>query len=340
MGKQLLPLTFLLLLVAAAGYFLTLDPKPTAVEKGLLFNDLAEQANQIRQIRLSNHQGLLLDAGLQQDRWVANGVLQVGTYPLEHNKLTQLVQSLMQASLYQAKTAKPENYVRLGLQDIDAQDSQAILVELIANDTSWAVLVGSKAPSGENYIRLPQQAQSWLLDQQVVLPLDANEWLKQPILDIATQDIGKLSRIDSKRWNIELSDSEAGGYALSPMPKDRGLKYDSILHSTVAALTTLNFDQIQPQDEGFWRTLKLSAKFELITLGGDKITAELTEKDKEYFIRFYSQSLQAYWQNWIYKLSGFSAGQLNKEVNDFLLEPDSEVESLEPQKVDEGESPL
>ena len=108
----------------------------------------------------------------------------------------------------------------------------------------------------------------------------------------------------------------------------------------MAALTTLNFDQLQPKDEAFWRSLKPSAKFELTTLKGDKITAELAELDKEYFIRFYSEAVQAYWQNWIYKLSGFSAGQLNKQLNDFFIEPQSEMEELEVQKVDEGESPL
>jgi hypothetical protein len=339
MGKQLLPLTFLLMLVATAGYFLIKESRPTNVEKGLLFDNLAQQANQIKQIRISNHQGLLLDASLQQDKWIANGVQQVGSYPLEPIKLTQLVQSLMQASLYQAKTSKPENYVRLGLQDLDTEDSLAVLVELVANEKTWAVLVGGKAPGGENYVRLPQQAQTWLLDQEIALPLDANNWLKQPILDVATQDITKLSRIDSSSWSIGKNDAEVGGYALSPMPKARSLKYDSILEGTVAAFATLNFDQIKPRDDAFWHSLKLSAKFELTTLVGDKIKAELAEKDNEFFIRFSSQTLTAYWQNWTYKLSGFSAGQLNKQLNDFLLEPESEIEQLEPQKVDEGDSP-
>lgn len=339
MGKQLLTLTFLLLLAATAGYFLIKDSRPVNVEKGLLFANLTQQANQISQIRISNHQGVLLDASLQNDKWIANGVQQAGTYPLEHIKLTQLVQSLMQATLYQAKTSKPENYARLGLQDLDAEDSLAVLVELFGNDKTWAVLVGNKAPGGGSYIRFPEQAQSWLLDQEVLLPLDSNNWLKQPILDIAITDIAKFSRIDSNSWSIVLSDAEAGGYSLNPMPKGRELKYESILDNTVAAFATLNFDQIQPRNDAFWRSLKLSAKFELTTLSGDKIKTELAEKDNEFFIRFSSQSLTAYWQNWTYKLSGFSAGQLNKTLEDFLAEPESEVEQIEPQKVDEGDSP-
>ena len=340
MAKQLLPLTFLLIMVAAAGYFLILDSKPASVEKGLLFADLAQQANDITQIRISNHQGVLLEASLQENMWIAKDLQQHSNYPLEQSNLTQLVQSLMQARLYQAKTSKSENYARLGLQAIEAQDSQATLVELTANEHNWAALVGDTASTGGSYIRLPEQAQTWLLDQNVLLPLDANAWLRPAILDLEREEIAKISRVDDKAWSIEKSEAEDGGFDLLAMPTGRSLKYDTILDSTINTLLSLGFDQIQPKNEVFWQGLQPVAKFELFTVKGDKVVLELAELDDNNYVQLHSDTLQSYWQNWIYQLSGFAAGQLNKSLDDFLLEPDNQAEQIEKQAVDEGDSPL
>lgn len=339
MGKQILPLTFLLVVVAFASYLLLKQSQPVSVEQGLLFSDLSAKANLIDRVRISNHQGVLLDASLEQSIWLVDSVQKQGNYPLEQDKLTQLVQSLMQAKLFQAKTSKMENYARLGLQDIEALDSQSTLIELIAGTESWQVLIGNKSSTvSGSYVRLPQQKQSWLLDTEIVLPLDSNDWLKQPILDIDQQNITKIARVDSNAWVIEKKPAQEE-FSLSPMPDSGSLKYATILDSVANNIATLNFDQLHINDQTFWESLQPTAKLEVTTNDGQIITVELAQLDDSFYARFNSAADSSYWHNWIYQLSSFSAGQLNKTRDDFLA--DAEVPSIAPeqQNVDEGESP-
>ena len=149
---------------------------------------------------------------------------------------------MMRLKLVEAKTSKPKNYIRLGLQSIDSDDSMATLVTFKASDQSWQVLVGNKVTFGEgHYILKPEDAQSWRTDKTISLPIDKFSWLKQPILPFQEQDINSVSRVDSLNWQI--AKSASGDFQLVNMPKDRELEYDSILNSIVSNLTSLNFEQ-------------------------------------------------------------------------------------------------
>jgi hypothetical protein len=216
----------------------------------------------------------------------------------------------------------------------------ASLVTLKANENFWQVLVGNKATLGEGqYILKSDDVRSWRTDKTIYLPIDKYSWLKQPILPYQTQDIISVSRVDSLGWQI--TRAVGGEFQLVNMPKDEELEYASILNSIVNSLISLDFEQLFPVNEGFEQSLKVLTQLEVITAQQKTFQVVVSELDDEHFVNFISADQSKYWQKWYYQISNFSAQQLIKTLDDFLLqEPASERPSSPSfSVVEEGDSP-
>jgi hypothetical protein len=218
------------------------------------------------------------------------------------------------------------------------------------NKQSWQVLVGNKVTLGEgHYILKPDDAQSWRTDKTINLPFDKFSWLKRPILPYQVQDIISISRVDSLDWHI--TKSANSDFYLINMPKDRELEYPSILNSIVSNLISLDFERLirideaavdeDAVDEEFTQSLKVLTQLEVNTAEQKIFQMVVSELDDKYYVNFTSKGPPDYWQKWYYQISNFSAKQLIKTLDDFLVE---EITTTIPsnnstQAVDEGDSP-
>jgi hypothetical protein len=324
MNKQVYALAVIAILALGLGVWLSQSPSKDKFIAGLLFDDLQEFANQVDSVEITNAQGVLFSAKKLGDSWLATVVPEQPVYPISQDKLAEFVETMMRAKLVEAKTSKSENYIRLGLQPIDIDDSMASLVTLKANENFWQVLVGNKATLGEGqYILKSDDVRSWRTDKTIYLPIDKYSWLKQPILPYQTQDIISVSRVDSLGWQI--TRAVGGEFQLVNMPKDEELEYASILNSIVNSLISLDFEQLFPVNEGFEQSLKVLTQLEVITAQQKTFQVVVSELDDEHFVNFISADQSKYWQKWYYQISNFSAQQLIKTLDDFLLqEPASE----------------
>jgi len=340
MNKQVTILTGIAILAVGLGVWLIQSSSKHTFEAELLFDDLQKFANQLDNVEIKNAQGVLFSAQKLGDSWLATFDPEQPVYPISQHKLASFVETMMRAKLVEAKTSKPENYIRLGLQSIDTDDSMATLVTFKASDKSWQVLVGNKVSIGEgHYILKPEDPQSWRTDKTISLPIDKFSWLKQPILPYQTQDISSVSRVDSLNWQIVRSAS--GDFQLINMPKDRELEYASILNSMVSNLVDLDFEQLLAANEDFAQSLKVLTQLEVSTTNGKTFQVVLSERDDKHFVNFSSNNQPKYWQKWYYQVTNFSAQQLIKTVDDFLAQqntPTSNSDSSS-QTVDEGDSP-
>ena len=193
-------------------------------------------------------------------------------------------------------------------------------------------------------MRLPKQKQSWLIDQNIVLPTDKKNWLNQPILPFEASFLAKISRIDKQQWIIEKS-SEDTDYVLSDIPQDRSLKYDSILSAFANNVTSLNFEELHRRKNDFWDTLETHIELEIVTLEGMVFLLTVAKGDDKTYAKFAAENQQEYWLDWVYQISSFSAQQLSKTKDDFLREVNTVEPNVpaEPESIsgvsDEGESP-
>jgi hypothetical protein len=340
MNKQVSVLAVCAILSLGLGVWLSQSTSKDKFEAVFLFDALQEFANQVESLEIKNAQGVLFSANKIEGRWLATLDPEQTVYPISQDKLAELVETMMRAKLVEAKTSKPENYIRVGLQSIDVADSMASLVTLKTSENAWQVLVGNKVTLGEGqYILKLGERRSWRTDKTIHLPIDKFSWLKQPILPYQAQDISSVSRVDSFGWQIIRSVS--GDFQLINMPKDKKLEYPSILNSIVSSLTSLDFEQLLPKDEVFEQSLKILTQLEVHTAQQNIFQVVVSELDDKYFVNFFSSNRTEYWQKWTYQVSNFSAQQLIKTVDDFLEQEEiiTSISDTTYQTVNEGDSP-
>lgn len=341
MNKQISILAVLAIMAVGLGVWLSQSPSKDVFEPEQLFEDLQQFANQLDSVEIENAQGVLFSAKKVDDSWLATFDPKQPPYPVSQEKLAAFVDTMMRLKLVEAKTSKPQNFIRLGLQSIDEDDSLATLVTFNAASQSWQVLVGNNVSLGEgNYVLKPGDTQSWRTDISVDLPIDHFSWLQQPALPLLAEDIRSVSRVDSVNWQIIRSAN--GDFQLVDLPKGRALEYDSILSAVVNNLTSLNFESLLVAEEDFAQSLTQLSRLEVVTADNRIFQVVVSELDDKHFVKFNASEQSEYWQKWYYQVSNFSAQQLVKTVEDFLAAENAKTNNNEASQtiVDEGESPF
>lgn len=356
MNKQVLALLVIISLAGAAIYYLLTQQSQSLDQTEPLFSDLSERADNIERVEIFNHHGSLLAATRGKDGWVTR-IETIGIdYPVDQAKLSELVSNLAEANIFEAKTAKKENYPKLGISDIQSADSQATLINVFSEGKQYSVLVGNRASSGQgSYVRRATETQSWLLDSNIELPSSEFEWLKQPIINIDLKSVSSISRQDEQAYTLKKADSEEVSFMLEDLQDGETLSYDSIVDGFVENIVNLNFEEIVSIPEKFWLPSasepdKKLIPFSVSVENGDNISMTLAISKNEHFVRFVrnSTSGQSHWDGLSYLISSYSSGQIDKSrdsfidsaVNSEVAQPVQPVLPIQPaQAIDEGESP-
>ena len=325
MSNRLIWLLIATIVALGIGAYLVVKDQPVESESGYLVGDFKQSIAALEEVRIANAGGIVLHAKQRDGKWVSLAQASNG-FPIDELKLAELIQGLSDARLHEMKTSRAENYARLGVEGLDAEDSQSLRVELTSGDEFWQVLIGNRASNGSgHFVRQPEKLQSWLLDRTLSLPSDEVEWLQQPIWAIEQSDVASVTRAGESGWTISRQEGSENGFVLESMPLDRELKYDSILDSVASTLASLRFTALQPYDAVAWQALTPLSTLSVSLADGMTVTVEVVaEAEEAHFVRLSSGQTDEYWQQWQFQVSDFTAQQLSKTLDDFLADVVSE----------------
>ena len=111
-----------------------------------VFPDLKNRLEEVQQVDIVTREGEVKLA-LLDNLWV---VKNRDDYPANFDKLSDLLNNLTGANFAEKKTSKPEYFDRLGLRDLDHQESQAVKVKIVTSaQEPLELLVGKEASSRE-----------------------------------------------------------------------------------------------------------------------------------------------------------------------------------------------
>ncbi len=164
-----------------------------------------------------------------EDRWlVANQ-----NYPADFEQIKKQLVTLSQARLVEAKTSNPENYHFLGIEkNAEPGKAQKKLLRLTTADGSTFELIVGKTATGQKgrYVRRLAEAQVWLIDQPLELPIKAKDWLDKEMMDIPAAEVQAIMFESKGSDGYRLAREKRGGdLVLIDKPKDESLKHaDSI----------------------------------------------------------------------------------------------------------------
>ncbi len=252
-------------------------------EGGPLVPNLADAVNDIEALDVVAPGGeISVTLRRDEERW---RVQEKGGYEAEFAQVVDVLRTLADARLEEPRTTSPQWYPRLGVQDIAEPDATGRRVDFPGRDLP-SVLIGQADPSGEgSYARRVGEAQSWLIDEIVELPVDPVAWVEPAVMDIPAGDIAEVivRHADGETVQIKGAGEDDRQFVLMGVPEGREAG-DAFERTSLAnGLRALNLEDVQrfeppvPDD---------AARVLFTTTDGLNFIADVFERDDRYWIHF------------------------------------------------------
>jgi len=248
-----------------------------------VFQDLRNTLSDVNQIEIVTRESELKLA-LFENVWV---VKNRGDYPARFDKLSDLLDDLSQANYAEKKTSKPEFFDRLGLLDLDHEDSKVVKVKIMATaEEPLELLVGSAATNRKGqYFRFPGEQQTWMMSVELDVEIDAQDWLKPTIINIDSKRVGKVTQTSAlgKQLTVVHEGDEEEDFDVMDLPMGKKLKYGTIANELGRSLVNVRLKDVIKAD-GF--DFSGGGKAEYWCKDGLVVTVLTKERDGQYFLRF------------------------------------------------------
>jgi hypothetical protein len=115
-------------------------------------------------------------------------------WPANQREVSKALFRLAEARRIEPKTRDPKRHARLGVEAVAAPDAKGAELRLSGGGEPVRLVVGNNHPSlGGSYVRLGDDPQAWLLDEDIAPAREPADWLDRRLLDIP------LARIEEVR---------------------------------------------------------------------------------------------------------------------------------------------
>ncbi len=170
-------------------------------------------------------------------------------YTANTTKLRQALTALAEARIVEQKTANPELYDRLGVEDVSGADAAGISVELTAPGVTLpTVILGNAEGSSYRYARRAGEAQSYLIDRNPDVPRVAAQWLDSRIVDVRGDRVREvtITHPDGEVVHISKDSEELANFEVADVPEGRELSYPGVANVIGNALRELSLEDVEP----------------------------------------------------------------------------------------------
>ncbi len=224
--SRLLKFGLLVLAVSLAATVLVARQQPTGdIKKPLLFPALSEQLEQVAKIRISGSQQRQITLSRGKQLW---GIDNFDGYPALPEKIKNVLIGISELRMLEQKTANERLYHRLGVSDIDAEGARSMRLQLMdaAGKELADLIIGlprkSRADESKSglYVRLPDDAQSWLVEGRLELSLEGTYWFERLLFDLHTLNIRSMDiRFpDGENYHVFKDALGQPDFSLEPVP--------------------------------------------------------------------------------------------------------------------------
>lgn len=290
----------------------------------LLFPDLKSDINSIGSLTITRADDAT-EITRDTEAWIISSR---DGYPVNVGKLRQLLLQIADAKRIEQKTSNPDRYHQLGVRNPDIEGSKGVRLTLSGPDVGYEVIVGNLAQTGYRYVRIADDAQSWLIDQDPEIPDSVGDWLVKDIVDIKSADIRSVTiqHADGEEIRISKESAESTDFDVTDIPDGRELSYATVANGIAGVLNALTLDDVRKPTESEAETA--STTFE--KFDGTSIVVVTEKSDGEAWITLQAMgddSTGTYERlaGWQFKIPEYKANQLTRRWEDILkAETDAE----------------
>jgi len=308
--------------------------RQTGESGALLLPDLRSSLNEIDQISIVGKGGTNIASLEKEDtQWT---LAERGSYPVDLGKLRQILITLADAIIIEEKTANPEFYDRLGVEDVAQAGASGHRIDLQGATVDASIIIGNSNSGTHTFVRRAGEPESWLVSGLIELADDPVTWLDRDLIDIPATNIASvtITQPDGGVLRVVQASPEQSGFEVLDLPKDRALSYEGIAGTIGGALSNLTLENVQPAT-GFQPNQldPVVARFE--TFDGLIVEARSYQSDDSLQVIFnalvsdsatkpdatteLADALTARLAPWVYTLPAHQADQLVSRMDDLLL---------------------
>lgn len=254
MRRGILALLALALVIGAGAAFVALRQEAPRREASLLdqpvFPGLADRLAAAATVELRRHDGAVT-LRREGDTWV---VAEKHGFPAVPGRVRELFVGLAELRLVEERTANPELFSRLGLEDPDTPGGTSVLVTVKdqGGRELAALIVGRRrVRTAANlpeavHVRRPGESRAWLAEGTLRPDTDPLLWLERDLLDIRRDRVARVTTERAGAAPLTLHRAAPGEeFTLADRPE--GFSADRIrLDDLPRALEFLSFTDVMP----------------------------------------------------------------------------------------------
>ena len=269
--------SWLLFLTFAVAGLVLIMPGKTGRESGfgqsVFLPGAATKINDVDWLRLTSAGGVTI-ATLKRGgtAWV---VEEASGYRADWQRLKSLLSGLSRAEVIEVKTARPEYYERLGVEDVNSPEASGVMVEFSGDSGIPALIIGKNAQGRDGqYARLRDTAESALINQRFDLSTERSDWLDKNVVDISDAEVVEVevNHPDGESVKVVKASADDENFILEDIPDGKEIKSDWNVNALAGALSALALESVAPVDEFDWND---AIRFRLLTADGMLLELEL-----------------------------------------------------------------
>ena len=181
----------------------------------------------------------------KNDTWT---VTERAGYPADVSKLRTLLRSLTEAKLFEEKTATPENYPSLGVEDVSKPQATGTRVEIPSTKPPVNLIVGKSGPGSQSqYVRRVGEPKSWLISSSIEASASPESWIRKEVADISADRVqsATVTFAGAKAYTAAKKTRADANFAVDGLPKGKQLSADTAANTFASALAGLTLSDVQ-----------------------------------------------------------------------------------------------
>jgi hypothetical protein len=223
------------------------EPAQTLGTGEPLVPGLADGINEVRTLKITGAASLpIATLNRGEDGWT---VAEKNGHPADVAKIREFLLKLAEATIVESKTADPNNYAKLGVEEISATEAKGALVEIEGLKAPVRLIIGNFNARGAEgtYVRRADEAQSLLAKGSFAVDKVAANWLVRDIADIASTRVREVAiESQGKTLRVAKATPEEPNYRVLDVPRGREQASDFVANGLASVLSGLRFDDVLP----------------------------------------------------------------------------------------------
>jgi len=251
-SRSMVWLAAIALIAVAAAVFVSRSPRPQhAAELGVpLYPQLKATLNDVNAIHV---RGAAETAKVTIER-AGDGwrIVERGGFAADPARVRKLLLALSDAKTLEQKSARPENYAALGVDDLKSANASGKLVELKGTPKPVALIVGKQPEGRTTYVRRAGESQSWQVDTAIDASTDPKTWLRTDLVDLKPDRVQsvEIAIVGKPAWSIAKATDKDAEFKVSGVPRGKQLSSPSAASGVASALNSLHLDDVRAIPDG------------------------------------------------------------------------------------------